>query len=152
MKTLKFSQILPISIVEAWKFFSNPKNLSLITPPYMGFNLTSELHSDKMYPGMIITYRVYPLLGIPLRWVTEITQVDEPNYFIDNQKSGPYKFWHHQHFFNETDQGTEMVDIINLAAPFGWLGLVAERFVVEKKVQEIFRYRSEKLKRLFDAK
>jgi len=152
MKTLKFSQILPLGIEEAWKFFSNPKNLGLITPPYMGFNLTSELHSDKMYPGMIITYRVYPLLGIPLRWVTEITQVDEPNYFVDNQKSGPYKFWHHQHFFYETDQGTEMVDIINLAAPFGWLGLIAERLIVEKKVQEIFRYRSEKLKQLFDTK
>lgn len=150
MKTLKFSQILPISIEEAWKFFSNPKNLGLITPPYMGFNLTSELHSDEMYPGMIITYQVHPLLGIPLRWVTEITQVDEPNYFVDNQKSGPYKFWHHQHFFYETGQGTKMVDIINFAAPFGWIGLVAENYIVENKVQEIFRYRSETLKKLFN--
>jgi len=98
---------------------------------------------------MIITYRVYPLFGIPVRWVTEITQVREPYFFVDNQKSGPFKFWHHQHFFNELKNGTQIVDILNYAAPIGFVGNIAEKLIVDSKVQGIFDYRREKLKQMF---
>jgi len=86
MKTLIKTLQMPISINEAWEFFSSPANLKLITPQYMGFDITSENADEKMYPGMIIIFNVRPLLNIPLRWVTEITQVKEPFYFVENQK------------------------------------------------------------------
>ena len=151
MNTLKFNQVLPISLTEAWDFFSNPKNLRTITPEYMGFNITSEFHTEKMYPGMIITYKVNPFLRIPLTWVTEITHIIDYHYFIDNQKAGPFKFWHHQHFFKENRLGTEITDILNYAAPIGWIGLAAEKITVNSRVAEIFDYRSEKLKQIFNG-
>lgn len=141
---------IPIPINEAWEFFSSPANLKLITPQYMGFDITSENAHKKMYRGMIITYKVKPVLNIPVEWVTEITQVDEPFYFVDNQKSGPYKFWHHQHLFKETKNGTEMTDIVNYAAPFGFVGKIAENLFIKKKVEEIFNFRNEKMNYLFN--
>ena len=99
MHTLKRITKLPLNVEKAWQFFSNPKNLKEITPDYMGFNITSEFLKEEMYPGMIITYKVTPLLKIPMRWMTEITQVKENNYFIDEQRVGPYAIWHHQHHF-----------------------------------------------------
>lgn len=151
MNTLKYNQVLPISLTEAWDFFSNPKNLRTITPEYMGFIITSELGTEKMYPGMIISYKVHPLLGIPLQWVTEITHVIDYYYFVDNQKAGPFKFWHHQHFFEENKSGTKIMDILNYAAPFGWIGLAAEKITVNKRVAEIFDYRHEKIKQIFNS-
>lgn len=150
MKTLIKTLQIPIPIKEAWEFFSSPANLKLITPQYMGFDITSKNTDEKMYPGMIIIYNVRPLLNIPVRWVTEITQVKEPFYFVDNQKSGPYKFWHHQHIFKEIKNGTEMTDIVNYAAPFGFLGKMAENLFIKKKVEEVFNFRNEKMKYLFN--
>ena len=91
----KDRQRMPTTIDEAWSFFSNPNNLKLITPPSLGLETTSKV-SEKMYAGMIIVYRVRPLLGIPMKWITEITHVDAPHLFIDEQRFGPYRFWHHQ--------------------------------------------------------
>jgi ligand-binding SRPBCC domain-containing protein len=144
IKTIK----LPVSIDEAWDFFSDPRNLGRITPESMNFRITSDLPAT-MYPGMIITYKVSPIMGIPLSWVTEITQVKEKEYFIDNQLVGPYKFWHHQHFFKEIPGGVEMTDILHFAAPFGLLGRISELFFISKKVREIFEYREEAMRRLF---
>lgn len=141
---------IPIPINEAWEFFSSPANLKMITPQYMGFEITSENADEKMYRGMIITYKVKPVLNIPIEWVTEITQVDEPFYFVDNQKSGPYKFWHHQHIFREVKNGTEMTDIVNYAAPFGFVGKIAENLFIKKKVEEIFNFRKERMNYLFN--
>jgi ligand-binding SRPBCC domain-containing protein len=149
MQTLEQKQQLPIGLQEAWEFFSNPANLKLITPPYMGFDILNESLPGKIYPGMIIHYRVKPLLSIPMKWVTEITQVDPMHYFIDNQKSGPYTYWHHQHFFREIKAGVEMVDIVNYKAPFGVFGRVAEKTIVAKKVAEIFEFRKGRLEQLF---
>lgn len=115
----------------------------------MGFEITSKNEGQKMYAGMIITYKVRPLLNIPVTWVTEITQVREGEYFIDNQKSGPYRFWHHQHFIKEIEGGVEMTDIVNYSAPFGFIGLVAEKLFINKKVKKIFEYREKKLFELF---
>ena len=102
-----------------------------------------------MYAGMIITYKVYPVLGIPFNWVTEITQVKEKNFFIDEQRFGPYKFWHHQHHFNETDEGIEMEDIVTYALPFNPLSRPINTLTIGRKEKEIFKYREEVLSKLF---
>ncbi len=137
---LKTKQIIPASIEKSWEFFSNPRNLSKITPPWLNLKITSDL-PDKMYEGMIITYKVYPVAGIPSNWVTEITNVKEKKFFIDEQRFGPYKFWHHQHHFEEIENGVEMTDIINYALPFDPFSRLANYFLINKKIKEIFEYR-----------
>jgi ligand-binding SRPBCC domain-containing protein len=145
---LKTSQTIPLSIDEAWNFFSNPGNLSKITPPWLNLKIASEL-PDKMYEGMIISYKVYPFFGIPFNWITEITSVKEKNFFIDEQRFGPYKFWHHQHHFIEVNEGVEMGDIIHYAISFDPFSRVLNNILVEKKIKKIFEFRKEVIKKLF---
>jgi len=142
-------QQLPIDIHTAWEFFSSPKNLKDITPEYMGFDITSSNQDEKMYPGMIIMYTVKPVLNFPVAWVTEITHVQEPYFFVDEQRSGPYKIWHHQHKFKEIPGGVEMQDIVHYDLPFWFLGKFVERVMVRKKLKEIFDYRAKKLEVVF---
>ena len=145
----KTSQKLNISKNNAWDFFSNPSNLSKITPTWLNFEVRTKL-PEKMYSGMIITYFVRPLLNIPQTWVTEITHVNEPNYFVDEQRFGPYKMWHHEHIFKSTESGGVMMeDIVSYAVPFGFLGRILNRLVIEKKISEIFNYRREGLIKMF---
>ena len=147
---LKFSQQLPVSLTEAWDFFSSPLNLAKITPAEMAFTVTSELQENqKMYPGMIITYKISPLLGIKLNWMTEITQVKEEKYFIDEQRFGPYKFWHHQHHFRAIAGGVEMDDILTYGLPLGIFGQAANALFVANKLQEIFSFRKKKVTEIF---
>ncbi len=141
-------QFLPITINEAWEFFSNPNNLPKITPPWLNFEVTTQPDS-KMYAGMIITYLVHPLLNIPTTWVTEITHVSTPNFFLDEQRFGPYKLWHHQHHFKETEKGVEMTDIVSYALPLDPLSRPINSLLVEKKIKEIFKFREKKLEELF---
>jgi ligand-binding SRPBCC domain-containing protein len=146
---LKTSQILPISLETAWKFFSNPVNLSKITPPWLNFEVKTKL-PEKMYAGMIITYFVRPLLNIPQTWVTEITHINEPNYFVDEQRFGPYKMWHHEHIFRPyEDGGVVMEDIVSYVVPFGYLGQFINTIVISKKINEIFNYRKQVLEKTF---
>ena len=145
---IKSKQTLNITLEESWDFFSNPRNLPKITPPWLKLKVTSNV-PEKMYAGMIITYKVYPFLGIPSNWVTEITQVKEKNFFIDEQRFGPYKFWHHQHQFRESDKGIEMEDIVTYALPFDPLSRSVNNLLVGKKVKEIFDYREKVLSKLF---
>jgi ligand-binding SRPBCC domain-containing protein len=151
VKQLITKQFLPISLDEAWDFFSTPRNLERITPDDMRFIIKS-MPEGEMYSGMIISYKVTPLLGIKLNWVTEITHVEKKRFFIDNQKSGPFKMWHHQHQFKEAPGGVEMTDIVTYAAPFGIIGRVAEWLTVDKKVRNIFEHRKQVLEQLFPAK
>lgn len=145
----KTSQKLNISKNNAWEFFSNPANLSKITPPWLGFQVTSSL-PEKMYAGLIITYSVKPVLNIAQTWVTEITHVNEPNYFVDEQRFGPYRMWHHEHIFKETSDGKiVMEDIISYAIPFGIFGRIANKFIVSKKISEIFAFRKQILEKMF---
>lgn len=149
--TLKKTQTIPVSLEEAWDYFSSPKNLKEITPDYMGFEITSDLGNGKMYPGQIITYKVTPLLGIPMSWVTEITHVEEGKYFVDEQRFGPYALWHHQHWFEQTRDGVKMTDIVNYGLPLDPLGRIASGFVAYK-LNEIFDYRFAKVDQLFARK
>lgn len=137
---LERHQFVPIAIDQAWDFFSSPRNLKKITPDYLGFEITSDLQ-EKMYAGMIITYLVKPILGIPLRWMTEIKQVQEPNFFVDEQRVGPYKIWHHEHHFSEVDGGVDMKDIVHYAMPLGIIGRMAHAIQVKKQLNDIFNYR-----------
>ena len=145
---LETIQKLPISILEAWKFLSDPKNLKQITPNYMGFKIVKGAESS-MYAGQIIEYVVSPLLGIPTTWVTEITHVKEPEYFVDEQRFGPYALWHHKHFIKPIKNGVEMVDLVDYKIPFGFLGRLAQPLVVYPKLKEIFEFRREALTKLF---
>ncbi len=146
--TKSSKQKLPISLDQAWTFLSNPRNLKTITPNYMGFKIISGA-DRKMYAGQLIQYIVTPVLGIKAKWVSEITQVVEHEYFIDEQRFGPYAFWHHKHFIREIEGGVEMEDIIDYKVPLGILGQLVHPLLVKPKLDEIFEYRRKKLIELF---
>lgn len=135
------TQKIPVTLAEAWDFFANPSNLTEITPAGMGFKVISLHHGSKMYAGQIIEYTVRPIFGIPVYWMTEITQVKHQDYFIDEQRFGPYKLWHHQHHFKEVEGGVEMTDIIHYRIPFGIMGRWADKLLVRKKLEDIFAFR-----------
>ena len=149
MRELYFTQQLPISLEEAWSFFSNPANLKEITPAKMGFVVTSKHSGETMYAGQIIRYIVKPVLGIPLKWCTEITHVEDKKYFIDEQRFGPYAFWHHQHHFTAIEGGVLMEDILNYKVPLGFLGDIVDAVFVHNEVKGIFEYRKKILTERF---
>ena len=146
LHVLETVQKLPVPLERAWEFFSHAGNLEKITPPSLGFQVTSPL-PERMYAGMIITYRVRPLFGVPVSWVTEITHVDEPHLFVDEQRFGPYRFWHHQHLFRAIDGGVEARDIVHYALPPG--GGAVRKWVVAPRLDEIFGYRRRVLEETF---
>ena len=146
--TFHRKQKLPISVEKAWEFLSNPTNLKTITPKYISFDILSG-NEKPMYAGQIIQYIVTPVLGIPTKWVTEITQVKDKRYFVDEQRFGPYSLWHHKHFIKEVKGGVEMIDIIDYKIPLGFIGRIMNPILVKPKLEEIFRFRKEKLEKLF---
>jgi ligand-binding SRPBCC domain-containing protein len=146
---IKTVQKIPVSLDVAWSFFSNPANLQAITPANMGFTVISKHHGPTMYAGQIIEYKVRPLLGIPMYWMTEITQVQDKRFFIDEQRFGPYTLWHHQHHFNAIPGGVEMIDIVHYKNPLGVLGRLANYLFVRKKLTSIFNYRYQKVEAIF---
>ena len=141
---------LRCDIVTAWKFFSSPHNLSRITPKEMQFALISNLPDEGIYEGMIIDYKISPLLGIPMRWQTKITQVDEGNSFTDIQQKGPYKLWKHFHEFVPNKNGVMMKDTVDYELPLGLMGSIANSLMVRKKLNNIFDYRYQVLETLFN--
>ncbi len=143
--TLKTVHELPISLSEAWEFFSNPANLPLITPPQMRFEITSEKETTEIFAGQIITYKVTPIAGIRTNWVTEITQVKEKQYFIDEQRFGPYAMWHHMHRFEETSSGVQMTDEITYKVPGWFAGRIVNALVIKHKLIGLFNFRRKKL-------
>lgn len=147
--SLKTVQVMPVSLEKAWDFFSNPANLQSITPGNLGFKIISNHHGSHMYAGQIIEYKVSPLMGIPIYWMTEITHVSEGKFFVDEQRFGPYSLWHHQHHFREVEGGVEMTDIVHYKLPFWVLGDVAHALFVKKQLKGIFDYRYVKVKELF---
>lgn len=149
MPVFTSTQFVNTDIEKCWSFFSDPSNLSVITPPAMNFRILFPKPMSEMYPGMIIQYKVSPLMNIPMEWVTEITQVKRPYYFVDLQLSGPYKLWHHQHLFEQVEGGIKMTDIVTYQLPFGKFGEFLAGWFVHKKVTEIFEYRSKVIDSLF---
>jgi ligand-binding SRPBCC domain-containing protein len=147
--TLVAEQVLPVDLDRAWGFFSTPANLGKITPPYMGFRITSG-EAAKMYAGQIITYQIGILPGIRSGWVTEITHVVERCYFVDEQRSGPYAMWHHEHWFEELDGGVRMRDKVSYKLPFGFPGRLVHP-LIRRQLLQIFGYRQKALERLFPA-
>lgn len=145
-------QFLAIDIHKAWDFFSSAKNLALITPPEMKFNIMTELGEDGIYEGMIIDYTVRPLLHIPLKWQTEICMVNEPWSFTDRQLKGPFRLWEHSHLFIEKDNGVLMEDHVKYQMPFGAVGNVIHTLIVRKRIENIFTYRKEILKSILEEK
>ncbi len=143
---LERKQNVTWSLPECWRFFSDPRNLKKITPPEMNFRIKRDLPS-KVYPGLMIEYTVSPLLGIPLTWLTEIVHVEEPYRFVDEQRTGPYRIWHHEHFFSELpDGGTEVHDLVTYAPPLGPLGILLNRFLIRPQLEKIFNYREQKMR------
>lgn len=146
--TLHTRQLLPTKLEKAWDFLSDPINLATITPPDMGFVIRSG--ADRaMYPGQIIHYWVSPVAGVKTQWVTEITHVKDKEYFVDEQRFGPYKLWHHKHFLKTVEGGVEMEDIIHYVLPFGFLGSLMHKIFIRKKLKSIFEFRRLKLIEIF---
>ena len=148
MKYLEFEQVLPISLEEAWSFFSSPSNLNLITPEDMDFKILDVLPAH-IYQGLMIRYKIKPMFNIPLDWITEITEVKDKVYFIDEQRKGPYRTWHHEHHFKEVDGGVLMTDKLSYDIGMSFIGTLAGKLWVDKQVQKIFAYRRKKLSELF---
>lgn len=143
------TQKIPATIEKVWDFISSPANLKKITPEYMGFDITSKNLPKKMYPGMIISYKVSPVLGIKTTWVTEITHVKEGQYFVDEQRIGPYTMWHHEHKIESIPGGVLMTDIVSYKPPFGFLGSLANEFIIKRKLNEIFGFRTITVEQIF---
>lgn len=144
-------QILTATIDDLWDFISSPQNLKRITPEYMGFDILSKDLPDKIYEGMIISYLVKPVFGINTNWVTEITHVSDKAYFVDEQRIGPYSMWHHQHIIKQYGDSVIMKDIVSYQPPFGWLGSLANKLIIRKKLNEIFNYRTGILEKMFNT-
>ncbi len=137
-------------VEKVWDFISRPENLKLITPAYMGFDITSKNVPSQMYRGMIVSYKVSPLPGFKTTWVTEITQLEENKYFVDEQRVGPYNLWHHQHLLEQKDDHTLMTDIVSYRPPFYFLGDIANQLLIKSKLKEIFEYRTQAVDRIFN--
>jgi ligand-binding SRPBCC domain-containing protein len=144
------TQRLPVPLEGAWHFFVDPRNLAVITPPDMGFEITGD-PPDQMYAGMLVAYRVRPIFGLPVTWLTEITQLHEGRMFVDEQRRGPYRFWHHQHHFREIAGGIEMQDIVHYDVGFGPIGDVVNAVAVRRRLRQIFAFRRGVLQQRFGA-
>jgi len=147
--TLRSVQKIPVSLEKAWDFFSRPDGLKIITPENIGFKLLNKPEQEKLYAGQILEYRVAPIWRIPLYWKTEITVVQDNKLFIDEQRKGPYRLWHHEHYFKAIDGGVEMTDIVHYRNPFGVLGRWVNDLFVKKRLLKIFQYRHNKIEELF---
>lgn len=149
MYQLKSEQKIPASLTEVWDFISSPRNLNRIAPDYMDFQIVQKDLPEKMYPGLMIAYKVSPLLGIRLDWITEITYVEDLKYFVDEQRLGPFAIWHHEHKIEAIEGGVLMSDIVTYLPPLGILGKIANSLFVSKQVNEIFDYRTKALIEIF---
>jgi ligand-binding SRPBCC domain-containing protein len=146
---LKTKQLIPAPLDDVWDFISSPKNLKEITPDHMGFDILTPDLPEKMYPGMIIAYKVSPLLGIKMTWVTEITHVQDKEYFVDEQRVGPYALWHHEHQVKPVEGGVLMSDIVSYKPPMGFLGSLANTLMIKRQLKQIFDYREHAINNIF---
>lgn len=148
--TLQSAQLIRAEIDEVWKFFSRPQNLSTITPDYMNFKIINNVN-EQAYTGQVIAYRLNLFPLIKASWLTEITAVMEHRFFIDEQRIGPYRIWHHEHYFESTDAGVMMHDKITFVLPFGVLHFIGFPLLVKPQLKKIFDYRRGKVDQLFNS-
>ena len=148
MYTLIANQHLPISREEVWEFLSNPAQLESITSGNLSFQALDPL-PKAMYEGMIIRYQIQPFLNIRTQWITEITHIEEGKRFIDEQRFGPFRFWHHEHHLFEKDGGSEIQDIVQYVMPFSIFGRVAHHLYIRKMLEDIFSYRKQQVESFF---
>ena len=147
--TIKSIQRIPADLETVWAFFSNPDNLLTITPPFLNMKVISAPYEGEIHEGQIISYKVKPIFGMSVLWMTKIKQVERFSFFIDEQLRGPYKLWHHEHYFKEIEDGVEMTDLIHYRVPFGGLGKIVEKIIVRDQLKKIFMYRYDKVQVLF---
>ncbi|MEJ2448539.1 MAG: SRPBCC family protein [Anaerolineales bacterium] len=147
---LQRRQIIPAELNQVWDYFSRPGNLNEITPPDLNFEVLFG-GEEAMYQGQLMAYKIQLLPLLKTRWLTEITQVRKPDYFVDLQRLGPYRFWHHQHHFRSLDNGVEMRDLVTYLLPLGILGDIVQRLWVGPRLEQIFDYRAEIISRIFPA-
>ena len=140
---------IPASLDKTWEFFSTPGNLNILTPDDLKFDILTDTSGLSMYPGMIINYKIQPFPLVKFRWTTEITHCVNKSFFVDEQRFGPYSFWHHQHHFEDHGDHVLMKDIVHYGLPFGPLGNIAQALFIKKKLEHIFNYRAEKIKEIF---
>ena len=150
LQQLKQEQLLPIGMDEAWEFFSSPHNLNAITPDGLGFKITSE-DVGPMHEGQIITYKVKIAPLIWVNWVTEIKAIEDRVAFVDEQRFGPYAFWHHRHTFGEVEGGVKIMDLVNYGLPGGPFACIPHALFVRKKLEWIFGQRRELLMKRFGS-
>ena len=148
---LEQEQLLPVSLEAAWEFFSTPRNLDAITPPDAGFRLLTG-SDEPLYDGQILTYRIRLAPLVEVSWVTEIKSVASGQSFIDEQRFGPFKFWHHRHVMEAVEGGTRVHDRVHYAMPFGFIGEIVHALSIRRRLEAIFRYRREVLAKEFGAK
>ena len=146
---LQREQIIPGSLKNIWEFFCDPLNLNTITPPDMNFEIVAG-GDIKMYAGQMIEYRVEFIRGIRSLWLTEITHVREDQFFVDEQRVGPYRFWHHEHLFEKVPGGVKMTDKVTYVLPFGFLGDITHAVWVQGRLNTIFDFRVKKITELFE--
>lgn len=151
MYQLREEVFIKDTIESVWKFFATPHNLQRITPPDMGFIIKTPV-PDEMYEGLIIAYTVRPLLGIPTEWVTEITHIRRNQFFVDEQRIGPYSMWHHEHHFKTTDEGVLVTDIVSYQLPFAPIGNVLHPILIRPRLEKIFNYRTKVIREIFNVK
>ena len=148
LHNLTYVQKIPVTLDEAWTFFSSPGNFVRITPPEMMVTITSGKEEQSIYPGMVITYTLYPFMMIPVRWETEIVSVNKPFFFEDMQNSGPYEYWHHKHTFKEIQGGVEMTDSLQYSLPMSLFGEIVNTLIVSMRLAEVFNYRKKRIEEL----
>lgn len=149
VKRKTWEQFIPRPLEEVWSFFSRPENLNSVTPDDMSFEILSDLKDLEMYEGMMILYKISPVLNIKMNWVTEITYIKDYKYFVDEQRFGPYALWHHEHHFESQEGGTLMTDLLHYKVPYGIIGSIADAVFVNNKVEEIFKFRKQIIGKMF---
>lgn len=145
---LEREQWVPRPLAEVFEFFSNAKNLEILTPPWLKFRILAV--PIAIEPGTRIRYRI-GWHGLPMGWTTEILEWSPPHQFVDLQLSGPYKLWHHTHRFESARGGTKLTDVVRYALPMGPFGEIAHKLWVKRDVERIFAYRQQKIEEMFGS-
>lgn len=143
-------QQLNMTLEEAWDFFSSPYHLNDITPVFFQVEITSRV-PQKIYAGLMISYRMKAVFGIPMAWLSEVSHCDEPKRFVYQQRIGPFKFWSHEVCLTETPSGIQLEDIMFYAMPLGWLGELLNRWLIADRLEKIFDTRRDCLDRKWKA-